>query len=103
MAKPKPEAGSDIEANCRCPEIVTHKVPPQNEPIELREEKTWSVSIKRLYRKLIDAGVEENGTRPVPEEERTETQYNNLFTVFFTGLLCVLPYVFDGHILPGQG
>jgi hypothetical protein len=45
----------------------------------------------RWYRRLLDAGVEENGIKPVPVEERTNTQYNNLFTVFFTGLLCILP------------
>lgn len=45
----------------------------------------------RWYRTLLDAGVEENGIKPVPVEKRTNTQYNNLFTVFFTGLLCILP------------
>ncbi|KAI5463340.1 hypothetical protein BGZ63DRAFT_412965 [Mariannaea sp. PMI_226] len=45
----------------------------------------------RWYRKLVSAGVEENGIMPVPIEQRTETTYNNLFTVFFTDLLCVLP------------
>jgi hypothetical protein len=43
------------------------------------------------YQWLLDAGVEENGIKPVPVEKRTNTQYNNLFTIFFTGLLCVLP------------
>lgn len=45
----------------------------------------------RWYQRLLDVGVEENGIKPVPIEKRTNTQYNNLFTVFFTGLLCVLP------------
>lgn len=45
----------------------------------------------RWYQKLLDAGVEENGIKPVPIEERTNRQYNNLFTVFFTSLLCLLP------------
>lgn len=45
----------------------------------------------RWYQRLLDAGVEDNGIKPVPVEKRTNTQYNNLFTVFFTGLLCVLP------------
>lgn len=47
----------------------------------------------RWYRKVLDAGVEENGILPVPPEERTQTQHSNLFTVFFTCLLCVLPSV----------
>ncbi len=45
------------------------------------------------YQRLLDVGVEENGIKPVPVEERTNTQYSNLFTVFFTGLLCILPWV----------
>lgn len=47
----------------------------------------------KWYQKLLDAGVEENGIKPVPLEQRTSTQYSNLFTVFFTCLLCLLPYV----------
>ncbi|ORY63174.1 permease for cytosine/purines, uracil, thiamine, allantoin-domain-containing protein [Pseudomassariella vexata] len=43
------------------------------------------------YQRLLDAGMEENGIKPVPIEKRTNTRYNNLFTVFFTGLLCILP------------
>lgn len=45
----------------------------------------------KWYQKLIDAGVEQNGIQPVPLEGRTLTQYNQLFTVFFTCLLCLLP------------
>jgi calcineurin-like phosphoesterase family protein len=45
----------------------------------------------KWYRRLLDAGVEENGIKPVPLEQRTSTQYSNLFTVFFTCLLCLLP------------
>ncbi|KAI1850075.1 hypothetical protein JX265_003448 [Neoarthrinium moseri] len=45
----------------------------------------------RWYQRLLDAGVEENGVKPVPVERRTITSYNNLFSVFFTALLCVLP------------
>lgn len=45
----------------------------------------------KWYQRLLDAGVEENGIKPVPTEERTITRYNNLFTVFLTSLLCLLP------------
>lgn len=48
----------------------------------------------RWYQRLLDAGVEENGIKPVPVEQRTSTQYSNLFTVFFTCLLCLLPWVY---------
>jgi hypothetical protein len=43
------------------------------------------------YQRLLDAGVEENGIKPVPLEQRTSTRYSNLFTVFFTCLMCLLP------------
>jgi NCS1 nucleoside transporter family len=45
----------------------------------------------KWYQRLLDAGVEENGIKPVPVDQRTSTQYSNLFTVFFTCLLCLLP------------
>ncbi|KAK7927171.1 purine-cytosine permease fcy22 protein [Apiospora marii] len=45
----------------------------------------------RWYQRLLDAGVEDNGVKPVPVESRTDTRYHNLFTVFSTALLCVLP------------
>ncbi len=45
----------------------------------------------KWYQRLLDAGVEENGIKPVPLERRTSTQYSNLFTIFFTSLLCLLP------------
>lgn len=45
----------------------------------------------RWYQRLLDAGVEENGIKPVPLEYRTNTQYSNMFTVFFTCLLNLLP------------
>ena len=45
----------------------------------------------KWYQRLLDAGVEENGIKPVPLEYRTVTQYSNLFTVFFTCLLNLLP------------
>ncbi|KAI0479011.1 cytosine-purine permease [Xylariaceae sp. FL0804] len=46
----------------------------------------------RWWQRLLDLfGMEENGVKPVPVARRTNTQHNNLFTVFFTSLLCVLP------------
>ena len=45
----------------------------------------------KWYQRLLDYGLEENGIKPVPLELRTSTQYNQLFTVFFTCLLCLLP------------
>ncbi|SPQ19937.1 a2d298bd-126c-408d-9260-45bf0d9d1fd3 [Thermothielavioides terrestris] len=45
----------------------------------------------RWYQKLLDAGVEKNGIKPVPVGQRTSTQYSSLFTVFFSCLLCLLP------------
>ncbi|KXX77932.1 Purine-cytosine permease fcyB [Madurella mycetomatis] len=45
----------------------------------------------KWYQRLLDAGVEENGIKPVPIEQRASTQYSNLFTVFFTCLMCLLP------------
>ncbi|KAF4437416.1 hypothetical protein F53441_13050 [Fusarium austroafricanum] len=49
-----------------------------------------TVMVSKLYQLMLDAGIEENGVRPVPPEERTQTQHNNLFTVLWTCLLCIL-------------
>ncbi len=53
--------------------------------------ETHAENNAKWYQKLLDVGFEENGIKPVPVEKRTVTAYNNLFTVFFTGLLCLLP------------
>jgi hypothetical protein len=88
-------AHKDPEANRECVVPV--------DMIAVDEERNtlgaWSSSnrftrpFSKWYKLLLQAGVEENGIRPVPPEERTETQYSNLFTVFFTCLLCILPLV----------
>jgi len=45
-----------------------------------------------IWRKILGWGVEENGIIPVPVEKRTDTRIFNLFTIWFTALLCLLPY-----------
>lgn len=45
----------------------------------------------KWYQRFLDAGAEENGIKPVPLFQRTNRQYSNLFTMFFTCLLCLLP------------
>ncbi|KAH7418825.1 purine-cytosine permease FCY22 [Cadophora sp. MPI-SDFR-AT-0126] len=44
-----------------------------------------------VWRKILGWGVEENGIIPVPLEKRTDERVFNLFTVWFTALLCLLP------------
>ena len=46
-----------------------------------------------LWRKILGWGVEENGIIPVPVAKRTDKRVFNLFTIWFTALLCLLPYV----------
>lgn len=45
----------------------------------------------KWYQWLLDAGVEENGVRPVPLEKRTNNKHWSLFTIFFTSMLSLLP------------
>lgn len=45
----------------------------------------------KWYQRFLDTGAEENGIKPVPLSQRTNRQYSNLFTMFFTCLLCLLP------------
>lgn len=67
-------------------ELLSRLTVKDGEVYEVQAEKNpgW-------YQRLLDAGVEENGIKPVPVEHRTSTRYLNLFTVFFTCLLCLLP------------
>lgn len=58
----------------------------QGEVYEIDAEKN-----PKWYQRLLDAGAEENGIKPVPLAQRTNTQYSNMFTMFFTCLLCLLP------------
>ncbi|KAK3353047.1 permease for cytosine/purines, uracil, thiamine, allantoin-domain-containing protein [Lasiosphaeria hispida] len=67
-------------------DFISRLAVKDGEVYELHPEKN-----SKWYQRLIDAGVEENGIKPVPLEQRTSTQYNNLFTVFFTCLLNILP------------
>lgn len=45
----------------------------------------------KWYQRFLDTGAEENGIKPVPLSQRKNRQYSNLFTMFFTCLLCLLP------------
>lgn len=92
------QVDADLEANNE-PRPLGQGLP--SEVVQVRRgvgDDQSDISVKqvalarlRWYRKLIDAGVEENGIRPVPLEKRIDTAYDNLFTVWFTDLLCVLP------------
>jgi hypothetical protein len=70
----------------RAARLVSFLAVKDGEVYELQADKN-----PKWYQKLLDAGVEENGIKPVPIEQRTSTQHNQLFTVFFTALLCILP------------
>jgi len=67
-------------------DLVSKLIVKDGEVYEVHSEKH-----PHWYQKLLDAGIEENGIKPVPLEQRTNTQYSNLFTVFFTCLLNLLP------------
>ncbi|KAK5128731.1 hypothetical protein LTR85_000064 [Meristemomyces frigidus] len=44
-----------------------------------------------LWARLTDAGIEGRGAQPVPVEERTDTRFLNIFTVFATSMTSILP------------
>jgi hypothetical protein len=48
-------------------------------------------SRKPLWNRILNWGVEEVGITPIPLTRRTDTRYFNLFTMWFTALLCPLP------------
>ncbi|KAM0563253.1 hypothetical protein ACHAPJ_000971 [Fusarium lateritium] len=87
-------APRDLEANHRpdaSEQITSSGVEGDSDPSASTSAKQGTGALSKWYKLLVDAGVEENGIRPVAPEERTQTQHSNLFTVFFTCLLCILP------------
>jgi hypothetical protein len=78
----------DLEVNGAVAEKPT--VAPQDEPAAHEESSKWS----RLTRALAQKGdVELQGCIPIPHEDRTETNYLNIFTLWFSMSCNPLPYV----------
>ena len=90
-------AQKDLEANREHDVAIntTTDMGDENMRSTSGSENRITNSLSKWYNLLLKAGVEENGIRPVPPEGRTETQLSNLFTVFFTCLLCILPLVVE--------
>ncbi|WXC48520.1 hypothetical protein QX201_008232 [Fusarium graminearum] len=84
-------AHKDLEANRECDVPVNMATVNEGGITPGTQASSNRITLSKWYRLFLRGYVEENGIRPVPPEERTETQHSNLFTVFFTGLLCILP------------
>lgn len=59
-------------------------------PVEGSKEELTKAT---FWNKLYDNGVEFHGGAPVPLEAQTDTRYFNVFTVYSTSMLSLLPYV----------
>jgi hypothetical protein len=86
--KPQPEKSMmidiDIEKNdASTSDVVVSESTASN---ALYKGRSW-------WSKLVSWGVEVRGITPVPVEERTDTRLVNIFTVWFTMSVSVLPYV----------
>ena len=55
------------------------------------EGETDVINKLSFWRKLASYGVEIRGVQPVPAEQRTDTRYLNVFTLFSTSMCCLLP------------
>lgn len=81
------------------------KIPPTVEDVEKDGSSSPSVlelkgvhgESKKLtiWQRLSAAGVEHRGSKPVPLELRTDTNYFNIFTTMCTPMLSILPLVLD--------
>ncbi|KAL3426541.1 Purine-cytosine permease fcyB 1 [Phlyctema vagabunda] len=56
-------------------------------------ENTIEQKQKPLWCRILNWGVEENSIAPIPLAQRVDIRVANLFTVWFTALLCLLPIV----------
>ncbi|KFZ16483.1 hypothetical protein V501_02223 [Pseudogymnoascus sp. VKM F-4519 (FW-2642)] len=66
-------------------------VTPSSTPVESSSFDEALKPKSAIWRKILGWGVEENGIIPVPIEKRTDKRVFNLFTIWFTALLCLLP------------
>jgi hypothetical protein len=55
------------------------------------EAYTASEFSSRLQRWTAWTGAEQQGAAPIPVEQRTQTDFISIFTVFFTPMLSLLP------------
>lgn len=72
-------------------DLNTCDVEKRSLEFESGEEESFEPKPKPLWFRVLNWGVEEGGIAPIPVEKRTDTRYINLFTVWFTALLCLLP------------
>lgn len=73
---------------------ITETQPTQN--VDVAEGDSHVVaksSSNKIWKVLLSSGVELRGVQPVPEELRTESAFNKIFTVWCSSLLCPLPIV----------
>jgi hypothetical protein len=76
----------------RAQDLEKHTASSSISPAESAFDETLK-SKSSLWRRILGWGVEANGIIPVPVEKRTDTRVFNLFTIWFTALLCLLPCV----------
>lgn len=50
--------------------------------------KTW---LDKTWKFLSASGIELRGVQPVPENLRTDSAFNKVFTIWCTSLICPLP------------
>jgi hypothetical protein len=53
--------------------------------------ENYSTFLSRIQRWTAWTGAEQRGAAPVPVEQRTQTDYISIFTVFSTPMLSLLP------------
>jgi len=59
--------------------------------IEGESQVLSNPTLDKIWKFLSASGVELRGVQPVPEELRTDSAFNKIFTVWCTSLLCPLP------------
>jgi hypothetical protein len=77
------------------PEMGSSTCDLERAPMEVKngEEECIDKASNPLWFRVLNFGVEQGGIAPIPLENRTDTRYLNLLTVWFTALLCLLPQV----------
>jgi hypothetical protein len=93
ISTPPEKAGSMDKTDLEKGHVVDTSTPIAGdvEIIEAESPIFTKGVFNKVWKLLSATGVELRGVQPVPLDQRTDEQFNKIFTVWFTSLICPLP------------
>lgn len=84
---------SDVEKAVKCPTVQEGGSGSGSVVVDAAtgDVEEYATFLSRIQRWTAWTGAEQRGAAPVPVEQRTQTDYISIFTVFSTPMLSLLP------------